>query len=350
MNETAKLIDAHLTLYPDLQPEDIYKLVYQNEFGGGHLINDLNECRDRIISELYCTRDDKLSPLYTDIGNSRVRLEMKNPEVRALGADTLCRIFACSSERMGTVESFEKKLDEVSAHLASKYPFMSSHFNNYIKDRRREKYPAVSHSEKYRQLYSPSYRVINSEYLRLIPLFVLINKVLAAKPTAVIALDGHCASGKTTAASLISGVYDANVIHTDDFFLPQDMRTPERLNQPGGNVHYERLKDEVIAGIRSGRAFSYRIFGCSDMDFLHTAGVLPKPLTIIEGAYSTHPALDFKYDIVCFFDIAPDEQERRILLRNGQQMLERFRNKWIPLENRYFDFCRIKETSDLIIK
>ena len=31
----------------------------------------------------------------------------------------------------------------------------------------------------------------------------------------------------------------------DDFFLPMELRTAERLEEPGGNVHYERFSAEV---------------------------------------------------------------------------------------------------------
>jgi hypothetical protein len=35
--------------------------------------------------------------------------------------------------------------------------------------------------------------------------------------------------------------------------------------------------------------------------------------------------------------------------RNGEAMAEVFKAKWIPLENRYFDFYNVKNNCDLII-
>ena len=60
-------------------------------------------------------------------------------------------------------------------------------------------------------------------------LFRLIES--AGKPF-VLALDGFCASGKTTLAALIAERYGARVIHTDDFYLPRDMRNDARYAEP----------------------------------------------------------------------------------------------------------------------
>ena len=62
----------------------------------------------------------------------------------------------------------------------------------------------------------------------------------------VIAIDGKCATGKTTLAARLASGLDADVIHMDDFFLPPAKRTQQRLSEPGGNVDYERFMEEVL--------------------------------------------------------------------------------------------------------
>ena len=89
--------------------------------------------------------------------------------------------------------------------------------------------------------------------------------LLASKGSAVIALDGRAAAGKTTLAAALAERLNAEVIHMDDFFLPPEFRTAERLSQPGGNVHYERFSAEVADGILSGKPFEYSVFDCSIM-------------------------------------------------------------------------------------
>ena len=53
-------------------------------------------------------------------------------------------------------------------------------------------------------------------------------------------------SGKTTLANELSEMHNnIPIFHADDFFLLPELRTEERLNEPGGNIHYERMKAEV---------------------------------------------------------------------------------------------------------
>jgi energy-coupling factor transporter ATP-binding protein EcfA2 len=60
----------------------------------------------------------------------------------------------------------------------------------------------------------------------------------------VISIDGSSASGKTTLAKNLASLLNGETVHCDDFFLPAELRTEKRLNEAGGNIHYERLKAE----------------------------------------------------------------------------------------------------------
>lgn len=166
---------------------------------------------------------------------------------------------------------------------------------------------------------------------------------------AVIAVDGNCAAGKSTLADEIRSVFGGTVIRADSFFLPFCMRTDERLSEPGGNFHRERFVSEVIGGINSGSAFSYGVFDCSVGEVTHSVTVDEKSLIIIEGSYCMHPAIELEYDLKIFCTTDNKTQLSRIVKRNGEAMAEMFRNKWIPLENRYLDFYNIKNKCDVII-
>ena len=72
----------------------------------------------------------------------------------------------------------------------------------------------------------------------------------------VIAVDGNCTAGKTTLAECLAKEYDCNVIHMDDFFLRPEQRTAQRLAEPGGNVDYERFREEVLGNLRTGKVFT----------------------------------------------------------------------------------------------
>lgn len=174
-------------------------------------------------------------------------------------------------------------------------------------------------------------------------------KIAEGREYTVIAVDGMSGSGKSTFAKALGELLGANIIHADDFFLPPEMRTPERLDTPGGNIHYERLKAQVIDRLRKPEAFSYDIFDCGVGRINETRTVNNSPFMIIEGSYSHHPALGDYADIKIFMQTSPEAQLERIKRRNGEKAVEVFSAKWIPLEKRYFDFYKIKENADMII-
>ena len=181
----------------------------------------------------------------------------------------------------------------------------------------------------------------------------MINKIkelFLTKPNPVIAIDGSCASGKTTLAKSLAGQFGMQVIHMDEFFLLPAMRTEERLSQAGGNIHYERFIDEVVSGIKSGKEFSYRIFSCKKCDFDGTNIINPHKPIIIEGAYALHPEIPDIYDLKIFLDADTETRLERIRKRNGTDALEIFKTKWIPLENRYFDTFDIMNKCNIVIK
>lgn len=183
----------------------------------------------------------------------------------------------------------------------------------------------------------------------LVQLFARIDGLLPPTGPVLIAIDGNSAAGKTSLAALIQKAYDANVFHMDDFFLPLPLKTKERLQEPGGNVHYERFSEEVISGLISGRAFRYRPFSCSRQELGEAVLVQPRQVNVVEGAYSMHPALIDRYCLKVFLAIDPQEQSRRILKRNGPVLHKRFLSEWIPLENKYFAELKIKEQCDIVL-
>ena len=164
----------------------------------------------------------------------------------------------------------------------------------------------------------------------------------------VIAIDGNCTAGKTTLASVLEKEYDCNVFHMDDFFLRPEQRTPERYAQPGGNVDYERFREEVLTPLKRGVAFSYRPFSCKTFTLSDPVAVTPKALNIVEGTYCLHPYFGECYDFKVFLSITPELQRERILLR-PEAVHQRFFEEWIPMEKLYFDHFQISDRCDLCL-
>ena len=159
----------------------------------------------------------------------------------------------------------------------------------------------------------------------------------------LVAIDGRCAAGKTTLASILAEHFSCNVVHMDDFFLQPNQRTPERLAEPGGNVDYERVGAEVLQPVKLGREIIYRRFDCSRMALGEEIAVRPGKLLIVEGAYSCHPLLRDYFDLRIFVSIDANTQMERIVRRNGSERAQMFRDHWIPMEENYICACKVSE-------
>lgn len=166
----------------------------------------------------------------------------------------------------------------------------------------------------------------------------------------MIAVDGRCASGKTTLAEALKKETGCLVIHTDHFFLRPEQRTEERLNEAGGNIDYERLRAEVMLPLSRGKAFSYRKFDCGKMELSDEIAAEPDNIAVVEGSYSCHPEFWDFYDLRIFLTVEPEEQLRRILKRGGRESAEQFRSRWIPLEEKYFSHFKISERCGLVFQ
>lgn len=180
----------------------------------------------------------------------------------------------------------------------------------------------------------------------------LITDALAedTKERKLVAIDGRCASGKTSLAAELERMLGCTVIHMDDFFLRSEQRTEKRLAEPGGNIDRERFLSEVLVPLTKGKEFSYRPFVCRTMTLGDPIAVRPSAVTVIEGSYSCHPELRNFYDLRIFTDVDPVTQIKRVAVREGEKKAEQFKSTWIPLEERYFEQCRPDEICDLLFE
>lgn len=341
----------HATRYPLMQPQDAVKLLYQSEFGAGHLLDNPEENLSHLRLECQTAAPDDESPLFETIGGGFSRLNLKAAAAKESTVLAIHRIFAAGAAKTcGSMEGFAEKLAMLLRLTeAGRLPFSLSACADYLEQYRKQGMPAVSHSDSYRAAYKPAYRVVPSAYAASFGLICEIERRLAQGQRMVIAIDGLCGAGKTTLAGLLAGLYDCTMIPMDSFFLPPEKRTPQRLAEPGGNIDYERFYDEVAQHMASGQPFAYRVFDCSTMTFAQTRQVQPKAITICEGSYSQHPHFGNVYDIRVFVTCNEQQQKERLLARSGPELYERFVAEWIPLEQAYFKACRIRQQSHFVI-
>lgn len=332
-----------LAARPQAEPVDAVKLLYQQEFGCGHLLPHEAVCAAGVRREVEQTVADGAQPAFEPIGNGLCRLQLRHPDVRALPPERIARMMAVTDGAVhGSQAHFSDSIQllrKVAGAKNSGLPFDGAALEAYLAGDWAANLPP-SHSEGYRAAYHPAYRVVLRRFGEALPLIAAMEKRLQTQGRATLVMDGDCASGKTTLTALLAPLYECNVLHMDDFFLPFAMRTPARMAEAGGNVHYERFQAQVLQGLLSGEPFAYEAYDCH-RDRSRTVKVLPKPVTLIEGSYSLHPTFDSAYEALgavrALLSVSGGEQLRRIRLRNGKVMLTRFRDEWIPLEKSYFE-------------
>lgn len=162
------ILRLHAGRYPAMGPADAVKLIYQNEFGGGHLIADEDACLARLRAEYEATPQRDELPLTEDLGNGIVRVMLGALDAHGYSPEQLGRDFIRGSNaHKGTTASFLEKLEvlrDVTREGCFSFPeeALESYLTAYIQ----AGCPAVSHSPEYRQSYQPAYRVVLAELIK----------------------------------------------------------------------------------------------------------------------------------------------------------------------------------------
>ena len=71
---------------------------------------------------------------------------------------------------------------------------------------------------------------------------------------------------------------------------------------------------------------------------------------VVEGSYSMHPRLEPYYDLSVFLQVPQPLRMERILHRNGAQQAQIFAQRWIPLENAYFDGTKAAQRCSFLVE
>ncbi|MCL2404164.1 MAG: hypothetical protein FWC92_01325 [Defluviitaleaceae bacterium] len=346
----SKYLLDEIKLHPLLAPQDVVKLCYQAAFGAEHLLSNPTQALGYFFEEYEDTLvDDK--PLTEYISPTVCRVNLSAWKRLKLNPDWLWRLFLSASNH--SLMSDETSLEDFITQAdylckTGSFPFSYDQWVEYINDYKRNvPSPPVRHSAMYRENAKPAYRILSGLAAKVLPIFELMSGM----DKGVIAIDGRAASGKTTLTRYLCDIIPAGNIAMDDFFLPPELRTIERLSKPGGNIHHERFTQDVLPHIRSDKGFLYRKFDCNKMEYNNNlTEVIPSPWRIVEGVYSFHPELGKYMDVRVSLDINPTEQSSRIKARNNAKVANEYLTKWVPMEEAYFNEYNIYEAADIVIR
>lgn len=344
----SKYLSEQLNTHPEMEPRDVFKLCYQAARGAEHLLRDTSVAERYFAAEWENTAACRDLPLCEPISDAYYRVNLAAWKARALPADWLFRLFVKTASVPAGSDPLAEYLATADEVVRVSHPaFPVATWETALAEYRKSGTPAIHHSQRYRATYAPAYRVVSRRLVRLIPVLEAVAEKQNETSPVIVAIDGRAASGKTTLAAELAAILDAATVHMDDFFLPPDLRTETRLAEAGGNVHYERFREEVLPHLARPEAFSYGVFDCGRMALDGERAVAAAPVRIVEGSYAHHPAFGNYAHVRVFCTVDADGQMARILQRNGASMAERFRSEWIPMEETYFRTFGIEASADL---
>ncbi len=177
----------------------------------------------------------------------------------------------------------------------------------------------------------------------------LIEGQFEKKERVILALDGMSCSGKTTFAAELARRFSGSVVHMDDFFLGADRFTADLQSLPGGNLDRARFRQEVLGPLAAGADFAYAPFSCREQALLPDRVSVFGRLIVVEGAYALLPAWGEYWDLALFLQVSTEEQQGRLLLRNGAKGMVPFLTRWIPREESYFTACDVQTRCDAVV-
>ena len=185
------ILKEHLATYPNMEIQDVAKLLFQSEFGGGHMIADAEKSFKRIQEEYTSLKSDVPGepPLTESIGNGISRIYLSSLS-RGLRPEILNEMFVRSAEnRKGTFEGLESKIHQfLQACQNHVLPFNEPDARDFFGKWKKQGYPAISHSDTYRKSYHPAYRVVETCYAKACEAICMIQ-ALQERPF-LVAIDG----------------------------------------------------------------------------------------------------------------------------------------------------------------
>ena len=185
--QTQRLLKEQLRKYPSFQIRDVFKFLHQSCFGCEHAVSSIETAIDYIEREY---KDNS-------VGRGELTEKLDGNYSRAslgwldegLSAATLGKLFFASAQKepSGAADLEEKLCVARELVREGELPFDPSDFEREEALWREAGFPALHHSDIYRNSYRPSYRVILDAYANILPLLAKIDKALsrgAAKVTA----------------------------------------------------------------------------------------------------------------------------------------------------------------------
>lgn len=161
-------LKEHIETHPELLPQDIIKFCFQAAFGAEHLLSD-KEFAGKYLHEEFSNTKAMDIPLYELLSDNYCRVNIAGWKYRNLSEESLLDLFfeSVSNSKYSVKEDicyvFKLAADVIFDNCSKDFfKAWKDTLDEYI----RSGIHAVHHSDHYREVYSPSYRVVSLSLLK----------------------------------------------------------------------------------------------------------------------------------------------------------------------------------------
>lgn len=196
----------------------------------------------------------------------------------------------------------------------------------------------------------------------------LINLILSHKNVGsplVVGINGIDTSGKTMFSKnlekhLQALNYEVQMIHIDDFHNPKSIRysgEDEVSNYFYQSFDYNRLISEILNPMKYEKKLSKTYMALNletdkhDLERIYK--VTPNTIVILEGVFILRDEirgfLDFSIFLSVPFEIVKERARKRDVPMYGEEILEKYDNKYIPTQKKYLEMFPPEILADIII-
>ena len=172
INTTAyrSIITDHYLRYPLMQAADLYKLIHQGAMGSEHAVIDINRVRQWLEKEIAGLLPGPSDPMFDPISDNGEIIRVHLRPYLAQGGD-LNQLVEAFVQTASLYKGCPEKLNHYwtcAREMAEtgELKFNPLDLGAFFVQMKTSDFPAVHHSEKYRQTYQPAYRVVLRELIQ----------------------------------------------------------------------------------------------------------------------------------------------------------------------------------------
>lgn len=168
-----EIIEKQFSLHESMQVQDVYKLLYQAEFGAEHMVHDTESALEYFEQEYSKTEPNEKEELLEQISPDgkiyRVNIGAYKARFDDKGKEEFFEVFIESSEKIkgsGSLQGLIGKWQEFKDINSQKKYFSKQQVELFEHSIIMSGFPFVSHSSQYKARNKPAYRVAHIDIIR----------------------------------------------------------------------------------------------------------------------------------------------------------------------------------------